>query len=60
MRKYRKTFEFFNTEEAARAFCNYQNATAAPYVRRKYPAHYTPWKSSSPNDPARFVAWYVY
>ena len=45
MKRYRKTFEFFDTEVQARAFCDKQNALASAYVRKKYKAHYTPWSS---------------
>ena len=57
MKRYRKTFEFFDTEEQARAFCDKQNALASIYVRRKYKAHYTPWSSQDGTE-NKFIAWY--
>lgn len=56
--KYRKTFEFFDTEEQAQAFCDTENKSASPYVRKKYPAHYTPWSSQDGKE-HKFIAWYV-
>ena len=53
--KTRLTFQFFDTEEAARDFCDRENRT---HPRRKNRAHYTPWSSSDPRDTAQFVAWY--
>lgn len=52
------TFEFKDTEEQAIAFCESINRSLSSYRRKKYPAHYTPWQSSSPSDKARFVCWY--
>lgn len=75
-RRYRPAFEIFKTEEEARAFCDGFNATASPYVRRKHPAHYTPWSAPEYRTEivdgrpvttytgkileTGFVAWYVY
>lgn len=53
--KTRLTFQFFDTEESARDFCDSENRA---HPRRKNRAHYTPWSSSDPRDTAQFVAWY--
>lgn len=53
--KLRYTFRFFDTEEAARDFCDRENRA---HPRRKNRAHYTPWSSSDPRDTAQFIAWY--
>lgn len=56
--KYRTTFDFFDTEEQAQVFCDKENKSASPYVRKKYPAHYTPWSSQDGKE-HKFIAWYV-
>jgi len=53
--KLRYAYKFFDTEEAARDFCDRENRA---HPRRKNQAHYTPWSSSDPRDTAQFVAWY--
>ena len=53
--KTRLTFQFFDTEEAARNFCDRENRA---HPRRKTRAHYTPWSSSDQRDTAQFIAWY--
>lgn len=55
-RRYQTTFQFFDTEDQAAAFCRTENRN--PYIRRKHPAHYTPW-SSADGTQRKFVAWYV-
>lgn len=57
MKQYRATFQFFDTEEQARVFCDKQNALASAYVRKKYKAHYTPWSSQDGTE-NKFIAWY--
>lgn len=55
--KYRSTFDFFDTEEQAKAFCDRYNSEASAYVRKKYQAHYTPWQSQNGKE-HKFIAWY--
>ena len=45
-RKYHLNFQFFATEDDARRFCEYVNSRSSAYLRRKKPAHYTPWEAS--------------
>lgn len=60
-KRYRETFQFFKTEEEARAFCDKQNAAATKYAREKHPAHYTEWRKPNAYGGERgFVVWYVY
>ena len=54
--KTRLTFQYFDTEESARDFCDRENRA---HSRRKTRAHYTPWSSGDPRDTAQFVAWYL-
>ncbi len=49
-------FKFTETEEQARAMCEQYRKTHPR--RRKHAAHYTPWASTSPTDPARFIVWF--
>ena len=53
--KTRLSFQFFDTEEAARDYCDRENRA---HPRRKNRARYTPWSSSDPRDTAQFIAWY--
>lgn len=55
--KYRYTFDFFETEDQAKAFCDGINAEASLYARKRYPAHYTPWNSADGTEHL-FIAWY--
>ena len=54
-RRYRMTFDFVDTEEEAKAFCDTQNKNY--YLRKKHPAHYTPWVSQDGRE-HKFVVWY--
>lgn len=54
--RYRKTFQFFDTEAQAAQFCESMNSGNA-YLRRKHPAHYTPWISRDGSE-HKYVAWY--
>ena len=54
-RRYRKTFDFVDTEEEAKAFCATQNKNR--YLRKNHPAHYTPWVSQDGKE-QKFVVWY--
>jgi hypothetical protein len=56
MRRYKSTFEFFDTEERARAFCDKENSNS--YIRKHHHAHYTPWSSQDGKE-QKFIAWYV-
>ena len=53
--KLQTRFKFTATEKEAREFCDRENRQ---HPRRKNRAHYTPWSSTSQNDPARFIVWY--
>lgn len=55
--RYRKIFEFCGTEEQAQALCANINANATRYMRKKHPAHYTPWSSQDGKE-HKFVVWY--
>lgn len=55
-RRYRKTFQFFNTEEEAQSFCNIKNQDY--YIRKNHKSYYTPWSSSNGLE-HKFVAWYA-
>lgn len=56
-RKYQLDFEFFDTEQEAKEFCDKTNKAASRYVRTKSPAHYTPWESQDHTE-HKFIAWY--
>lgn len=53
MRKYQLRFEFMDTEEQAKAFCDHINATQSYYMRKHNPATYH-W-SDHYNS---FICWY--
>lgn len=59
MKKYNLTFEFADTEEKARTFCNAINRNYTRYMRKNHPAHYTPWSSQDGKE-QKFVCWYRY
>ena len=59
MRRYTRTFQFFDTEEQAKSFCDRMNALATPYARKKHPAHYMLWESQNRQE-HKFVVWYSY
>lgn len=52
--KLRYTFKFFDTEDAARDFCDRENLA---HPRRKNRAHYTPWSSNDQQE-HKYIAWY--
>ena len=60
MRRLQLAYTFCETEEEAKEKCTDLDRRSTPYCRKKYPAHYTPWNSSSPTDKARFLVWYRY
>lgn len=55
-KRYRMTFEFFDTKEQAEKFCDEENKDY--YIRKHHPAHYTPWSSSDGTE-HKFLAWYA-
>ena len=55
--RYQLLFEFTETEEQARNLVDKRNRESTPYMRKHRPAHFTPWESSSPTDPAHFIVW---
>lgn len=57
-KKYTRTFKFFDTEIQAKEFCDSENKRNPYYVRKKYPAHYTPWNSQDGTED-KFITWYV-
>lgn len=58
MKRLRLSFSFCETEQQAREECAALDKAATRYCRKRYPAHYTPWESSSPTDRAHFIVWY--
>ena len=48
--QYRKTFEFFNTEQQAAAF-------VAERKKQRRKAHMTPWRSTDGSE-NKFIVWY--
>lgn len=57
MKKYSMTFQFFDTEEEARSFCERENRTGSSYKCQRYPAHVTPWTSVDGKE-RKYIAWY--
>lgn len=57
MKRYNLTYEFFNTEEQARAFCERENASGTAWKREKHKAHFTQWTNSKQTE-RKFIAWY--
>lgn len=60
MRRLQLAFCFCETEAQAKAKCAYYDSVSSAYCRKRYPALYTPWESSSPTDTAHFIVWYHY
>ena len=58
MRKYQLSFTFAATEGEAWRMVEQFNSEASPYMRKRNPAHFTQWQSSSQTDPAHFVVWH--
>ena len=58
MRRLQLAFSFCATEAQAIEQCAEYDRRATRYCRKRYPAHYTPWESSSPEDTAHFIVWY--
>ena len=59
MKKYNLTYQFFDTEEQARAFCDRENANGTKWKRAKHKAHFTSWRSMNGKE-NKFIAWYVW
>ena len=57
-KKYRAWFEFTKTEEEAKEKCVLFDSRLNSYARKKYPAHYTPWRSQDGTENL-FVVWTV-
>lgn len=58
MKRYTYMFHFVDTESEAVKMCAEYNSRATAYCRRKYPAHFTEWKSKDGSEP-KYVVWYV-
>ena len=56
-RRYQKTFIFCDTAERAQTFCNEYNKNSSAYIRRKRPAHFTPWISQDGSE-EKYICWY--
>lgn len=59
MKKYNLTYQFFDTEEQAQAFCDRENASGTAWKRAKHKAHFTLWRSMNGKE-NKFIAWYVW
>lgn len=55
MKRWSYTFHICASEDIAREFCERAMRGVSAYVKKKYPAHYTPW--NEPGYPDHFVAW---
>lgn len=55
--RYKRTFNFYDTEEQAKEFCDNMNNNSNYYVRKNHKAIYTPWSSQDGKE-NKFVAWY--
>jgi len=65
MAKYHLTYHLIEgSKQEAQQFCENINRNATPYARRKYPAHYTPYKiennDGNGNDWNGWICWYHY
>lgn len=56
-RKYRYTFDFVKTEAEAVKMCEQINKESTYYMRKKHPAHFTPWAANDGSFTG-FVVWY--
>lgn len=56
-RRYRNTFQFFDTEKEARNFCDKRNKISSYYVKKNHKSFYTPWSSSDGSE-NKFIAWF--
>lgn len=55
--RYTLTFQFFDTQEQAQAFCDRENASGTAYKRKNKTAHFTPWTSTDKTE-HKFIVWY--
>jgi hypothetical protein len=55
---YNLWYIFAQTEQEARAICEYENSTGTAYKRKHHPAHYTPWSSADGRENL-FIVWTV-
>lgn len=53
------TFDFVNTEEEAQKKCEAINTRQSYYMRKKHPAHYTPWTSKDGSEHLFVVFYYI-
>ena len=51
-------FRFVNTEAEAVALTEQRQAQATRYMRKKHPAHFTPWESQDRSTKKFVVFWY--
>lgn len=58
MRRYTLSAVFTATQSDAQRMVEQFNSAATPYMRKRHPAHFTPWQSSSQTDSAHFVVWH--
>ena len=54
--RYKRTFEFFDTEKQAKIFCDNENKNS--YIKKNHKATYTKWENEDRRERA-FIAWYV-
>jgi hypothetical protein len=59
MKRYRFTFEFFDTVEQAMLFCDNHNKNASYYIRKKKPAHVMPWSGEDGTEHKYIVTYYT-
>ena len=60
-KKYSLWYEFANTEDEANSIISnvlHNEDYKSPYVRDKYPPHYTPWDSANGKE-HKFIVWYA-
>ena len=53
--KYTLWFDIVDSEAAAVALCSRLNQQATPYMRKRHPAHATPW--NEPTMPGAWIVW---
>ena len=56
MKKWSYSFIFCDTEDIAKTICTRHMEGVSAYVKKKYPAVYTPWSSADGKESC-FVAW---
>ena len=55
--RYKRTFEFFDTKDEAKEFCNKINDSASDYVRKHHKANWTAWENEDRTE-HKYIAWY--